>query len=193
MSRHARHSALSLTTSSTCIISILRLQALYAVSHTKDISWENPLAAIYSSMEVNVGIICSCLPTLKGCLQRFFPRLFTSLHTSRGSRSHSHALGLSARRDPDCEIFVTSNRNTTSHERNRSEKRISHGFIYAADGNVLPQGVASYSAAVYADGPDVKRQTVGERDLERRDDASTLRGSDSMRPLIPLPRAYGRP
>ncbi|KAK4540205.1 hypothetical protein LTR36_009703 [Oleoguttula mirabilis] len=41
-----------------------------------DITWENPMAAIYSSTEVNIGIICSCLPTLKGCVAHFFPRLF---------------------------------------------------------------------------------------------------------------------
>lgn len=34
------------------------------------------MAAIYSSTEVNVGILCSCLPTLKGGISYFFPRLF---------------------------------------------------------------------------------------------------------------------
>lgn len=43
----------------TCIISILRLQSLYVISKSTDVSWDNPLAAIWSSMEVNVGIICS--------------------------------------------------------------------------------------------------------------------------------------
>ncbi|CZT21442.1 related to integral membrane protein [Ramularia collo-cygni] len=62
----------------TCIISILRLPALYAVSKTKDTSWDNPLAAIWSSLEVNSGIICSCLPTLNGCISRYFPQLFAS-------------------------------------------------------------------------------------------------------------------
>ena len=69
----------------TCIISILRLQALYVVSHTTDISWYNPLAAIWSSTEVNVGILCSCLPTLKGLVNHFFPDLFETMSTRRGS------------------------------------------------------------------------------------------------------------
>ncbi|EMC96856.1 hypothetical protein BAUCODRAFT_41690, partial [Baudoinia panamericana UAMH 10762] len=60
----------------TCIVSILRLYSLYVISATTDISWNNPLAAIWSSVEINTGILCSCLPTLKGCVTRFFPNLF---------------------------------------------------------------------------------------------------------------------
>ncbi|KAF2170774.1 hypothetical protein M409DRAFT_51034 [Zasmidium cellare ATCC 36951] len=62
----------------TCVISILRLSALYVISKSSDVSWDNPLAAIWSSLEVNVGILCSCIPTLKGCITRYFPTLFSS-------------------------------------------------------------------------------------------------------------------
>lgn len=55
----------------TCIVSILRLQSLYVISQSTDVSWDNPLAAIWSSVEANTAIICSCLPTLR-CI---FPRL----------------------------------------------------------------------------------------------------------------------
>ncbi|KAK4623368.1 Wortmanamides biosynthesis cluster protein C [Fulvia fulva] len=68
----------------TCICSILRLSGLYAISRSSDVSWDNPLAALWSSMEVNVGILCSCLPTLKGCISRYFPTLFKN--SSYGSR-----------------------------------------------------------------------------------------------------------
>lgn len=77
----------------TCVLSILRLQSLYVISVSTDVSWDNPLAAMWSSMEINVGIICSvstcvpkldtsayadkhqCIPTLKGMLTRMFPSL----------------------------------------------------------------------------------------------------------------------
>ncbi|USW46702.1 hypothetical protein Slin15195_G000210 [Septoria linicola] len=65
----------------TCIISILRLQSLYIISNTKDVSWENPLAAIWSCVEMCTAIIASCLPTIR-CL---FPRLLKA--TSLASRS----------------------------------------------------------------------------------------------------------
>jgi hypothetical protein len=75
----------------TCIISILRLQSLLVFLHNTDISWHNPLAAIWSSLEVNIGILCSCLPTLKAMVSRYFPRAFNSSYL-RGS-DHSHERG----------------------------------------------------------------------------------------------------
>jgi hypothetical protein len=72
----------------TCIISILRLQSLLVFLQTTDISYHNPLAAIWSNLEVNIGIVCSCLPTLKAMVTRWFPRTFNSSYL-RGS-DHSH-------------------------------------------------------------------------------------------------------
>ena len=78
---------LTLLVVSTCIVSILRLQSLYVISRAVDVTWENPLAAIWSSVEVNTGILCSCLPTLKACLTRVSPHIFsnTSAHSSENT------------------------------------------------------------------------------------------------------------
>ncbi|KAF7187939.1 Satratoxin biosynthesis SC1 cluster protein 4, partial [Pseudocercospora fuligena] len=74
----------------SCLMSILRLQSLYVISKSTDVSWDNPLAAIYSSMEVNIGITCSCLPTLKGLATRVFPKLtFGDSYLKTRSRSRS--------------------------------------------------------------------------------------------------------
>ncbi|KAK4962683.1 hypothetical protein LTR10_000310 [Elasticomyces elasticus] len=78
----------------TCVVSILRLQSLYVISRATDVSWNNPLAAIWSSVEINTGILCSCLPTLKACVSRYLPRLFTTKISRAGSRP-SHARGAS--------------------------------------------------------------------------------------------------
>ncbi|KAI5360586.1 hypothetical protein Slin14017_G087610 [Septoria linicola] len=59
----------------TCAISILRLPSLYVISKSTDVSWDNPTAAIWSSMELYAGIICSCIPTLKGLVSRILPSL----------------------------------------------------------------------------------------------------------------------
>ncbi|KAK0251064.1 hypothetical protein LTS09_013770 [Friedmanniomyces endolithicus] len=67
----------------TCIVSILRLESIYAASHSpKDISYNSSLAALWSSLEVNTGILCSSLPTLKTLVSRLFPQIFTSYHRS---------------------------------------------------------------------------------------------------------------
>ncbi|KAK0362253.1 hypothetical protein LTR91_012044 [Friedmanniomyces endolithicus] len=67
----------------TCIVSILRLESIYAASHSlKDTSYNSSLAALWSSLEVNTGILCSSLPTLKTLVSRLFPQVFTSYHRS---------------------------------------------------------------------------------------------------------------
>ncbi|KAK5708471.1 hypothetical protein LTR17_020650 [Elasticomyces elasticus] len=78
----------------TCVVSILRLQSLYVISRATDVSWNNPLAAIWSTVEINTGILCSCLPTLKACVSRYLPRLFTTKLSRAGSRP-SHVRGAS--------------------------------------------------------------------------------------------------
>lgn len=56
------------------MVSVLRLQSLYVISQAKDVSWNNPMAAVWSNIEINTAIMCSCLPTLR-CL---FPHIFKS-------------------------------------------------------------------------------------------------------------------
>jgi hypothetical protein len=63
---------------SVCIVSILRLQSLVSISNSTDPTYDNPAAATWSSVEINVGIICSCLPLLRPLLNRFLPGVFTS-------------------------------------------------------------------------------------------------------------------
>ena len=109
-----------LTPPSTCIISILRLQSLYVVSVSPDLTWDNPLAAIWSSTETNIGIICSCLPTLKGCVQRFFPRFFPNASSARNiSGRETRATG---RSQPEWHNTGTSG---TAVELEDENKRIS--------------------------------------------------------------------
>ncbi|KAJ6283258.1 hypothetical protein J3E71DRAFT_214907 [Bipolaris maydis] len=69
-----------------CIVSILRLQSLVAISNSSDQTYDNPPAATWSSVETNVGIICACLPLLRPLLAKYFPRAFPSRHRSQYSR-----------------------------------------------------------------------------------------------------------
>ena len=63
-------------TDSACIlVSTIRLYSLYHVGHSTDISWGNVGAAIWSSIEVNIGITCACLPTMKALVNECLPRL----------------------------------------------------------------------------------------------------------------------
>ncbi|KAL2413616.1 hypothetical protein ABEF95_002965 [Exophiala dermatitidis] len=72
-----------------CIASIIRLFAVYgATVHNKD----DPAITIWSAVEVNLGIICACLPSLRHPITQFSPRIL-ALHHRRtahetGAQSH---------------------------------------------------------------------------------------------------------
>lgn len=61
-----------------CVTSILRLRSLYIASISKDLTYDNVGAATWSAVELNVAIICACLPMMKPLLVRMFPRLLSS-------------------------------------------------------------------------------------------------------------------
>jgi len=78
--------SIPLTPRSTCIVSVLRLVWLYPISITKDVTYESPLSALWSNVELNVGILCSCVPTLRSCMTRLFPSLFSPTASSHGTQ-----------------------------------------------------------------------------------------------------------
>jgi hypothetical protein len=70
---------------STCVTSILRLPSLYKISKSTDLTYDNIGIASWSSIELNTGIICACLVTLKPVLGL----VFTRLDYSKNSRHYS--------------------------------------------------------------------------------------------------------
>ncbi|GKU08534.1 unnamed protein product [Fusarium langsethiae] len=59
------------------IMSILRLYATVkaGVSHTNNATWEYLAMSKWSTIEINVGIWCACMPSLRILLSRLFPTL----------------------------------------------------------------------------------------------------------------------
>jgi hypothetical protein len=68
---------------SVCIASVVRLTAVYSATFNHH---NDPSIAIWSTVEVNVGIICACLPSLRHPLVQLWPRIlnvkrrFNSVH-----------------------------------------------------------------------------------------------------------------
>lgn len=75
----------------TCIISCVRLSTLHKGIHTQDPFWDNAPAAYWSVVELNCGILCACLPTLRPLIQRVIPRLLSTVGaTPRTGTAISH-------------------------------------------------------------------------------------------------------
>lgn len=60
------------------IISILRLKSLVALANTQNPTWDYVWIAFWTCLEIEVGIICACLPAIRSLLIRMMPDLFRS-------------------------------------------------------------------------------------------------------------------
>ncbi|RDA89813.1 hypothetical protein CP533_0872 [Ophiocordyceps camponoti-saundersi (nom. inval.)] len=60
------------------VVSVLRLRALDFSSHSANPTWDLFDVGIWSTVEINVGIMCVCMPSLRLLLVHLFPTLSTS-------------------------------------------------------------------------------------------------------------------
>ncbi|EFX04979.1 integral membrane protein [Grosmannia clavigera kw1407] len=58
------------------VVSILRLRSLVSFSKSSNPTWENSEVSNWSTIEVCVGIICTCMPSLRLILARISPSVF---------------------------------------------------------------------------------------------------------------------
>jgi hypothetical protein len=63
---------------SVTIVSILRLQSLVHFASSSNPTWDQADVISWSNIEINVGIICACMPSLRVILVRSFPRIMGS-------------------------------------------------------------------------------------------------------------------
>jgi hypothetical protein len=75
------------------VISAVRLQFLINVSHTTNPTWDQSDVVKWSDLEITVGVICACLPSIRLILARSMPKLFGSTHdrTQRSQYADNHA------------------------------------------------------------------------------------------------------
>lgn len=69
---------------SGCLTTVLRFHALYVASISTDITYDNVGAATWSAVEMNVGIMCACIPAMRPLINLVFPSL---LWTTRPTQS----------------------------------------------------------------------------------------------------------
>lgn len=78
-----------LTCHSACAVSILRLHQINAVKRSTDPVWDGAATSYWSAIELNIGILCACLPTLRPLLKKVAPGLMGS---TEHSNQYSHKL-----------------------------------------------------------------------------------------------------
>ncbi|OAR01129.1 hypothetical protein LLEC1_07273, partial [Akanthomyces lecanii] len=85
-----------LTGAFVTVVSVLRLQSLIYFANSVNPTWDQWPVVLWSTIEINVGLMCACLPTLRLVLVRIWPRVFGStLHSASGRSAVSHSTNTS--------------------------------------------------------------------------------------------------
>ncbi|KAH7082002.1 hypothetical protein BKA63DRAFT_589914 [Paraphoma chrysanthemicola] len=85
-----------------CAVSIVRLTEIHRHEDSSDPAWDTSSTAYWSTVELNVGILCACLPTLRPLLRKIAPRLLGSTG-GRSENYNSHKLNTISSRRPKAE------------------------------------------------------------------------------------------
>ncbi|KAF2277449.1 uncharacterized protein EI97DRAFT_449566 [Westerdykella ornata] len=64
------------------IVSILRLQYLVHFANSTNPTWDQFDVCSWSTIEINVGIMCACMPAIRAILVRLFPKVLGNTHKS---------------------------------------------------------------------------------------------------------------
>ncbi|XPS79832.1 hypothetical protein M3J09_011803 [Ascochyta lentis] len=64
------------------VVSMLRLRSLVHFANTTDMTWDYLEASLWSVIECQVGIICTCMPSIRLGLTRLFPKIMGSTNQS---------------------------------------------------------------------------------------------------------------
>ncbi|KAJ3492896.1 hypothetical protein NLG97_g5075 [Lecanicillium saksenae] len=70
------------------IISIIRFRSILSFTTSLNATYDGYALSVWSDLEVNVGMICACLPSMRLLLARMWPRVFDS----RGTRASGVAI-----------------------------------------------------------------------------------------------------
>ncbi|KAK4085145.1 uncharacterized protein Triagg1_135 [Trichoderma aggressivum f. europaeum] len=70
------------------VVSIVRLQFLVNLGSSANPTYDQVDVSIWSTIEINTGIVCTCLPSLRLFLVRLFPSLGGSSHKNSGYQNY---------------------------------------------------------------------------------------------------------
>ncbi|KAH6959632.1 hypothetical protein BKA56DRAFT_501220 [Ilyonectria sp. MPI-CAGE-AT-0026] len=108
------------------IMSILRLHALIKFAlNVPNITQEFVGITIWSTVEINVGIICACLPSLRMLLARLFPNILGTSHQYYSSQTERGEAGYSSNRSR----ALGSHTGTAKHAKTSQRPKVTEGII----------------------------------------------------------------
>ncbi|KAG9193505.1 choline dehydrogenase [Alternaria panax] len=67
------------------VVSIIRLESLIHFSNTQNITWDYFDAGLWSLIEIDVSIICGCMPAHRMLIAKFWPKITSTFASSRNN------------------------------------------------------------------------------------------------------------
>ncbi|CBX90568.1 predicted protein [Plenodomus lingam JN3] len=162
-----------------CVVSILRLHALTVmVANPQDTTWYSAASAYWSTIEMNMAILCASLPALKPLLVNIIPG-FASRTTSRGYGPNS------GRRPsfPFATIGGSKAKRTVDEELEMEPKRTINTQVYPSASNTSVHGKDIYVTRQF------EQHCHFDRDVHNSDSESQkdLADSESQKGLVEEP------
>ncbi|EXM15598.1 hypothetical protein RAB80_017576 [Fusarium oxysporum f. sp. vasinfectum] len=77
--------------SGVILASCVRIGYVRKMQNNPDVTWTQASAAVWSSVELNIGIVCNCLATLKPFVRQHLPRLAGLVGGSTSSKNSNQA------------------------------------------------------------------------------------------------------
>lgn len=120
-----------------CVVSILRLHSLIMLAaHPDDFTWYGAATAYWSSIEMNLAIVCASLPALKPLIVKLIPGFATSYGSrnygtgnSGRQRSQAYSKSKSAQNTVEDEVELSASVNATAYP-SRSQSSVHGKDIY---------------------------------------------------------------
>jgi fucose permease len=136
--------------------------------NTGDFAWYASLSFMWSAVEINIGIMCGCVPALKPLVRRFLPSWVID-HTMRGDNTthtsdepvlHPDILDSRRRSDPLTPPASPLSKPPLARGSNGDEPMGMLDFLTTPDMNELPQLRPSNTAVTYATTTRTRRQSM---------------------------------
>ncbi|KAH7149904.1 hypothetical protein B0J13DRAFT_583331 [Dactylonectria estremocensis] len=70
------------------VVSIIRLQFIINLGSSHNATYDQLEISVWSTVEINVGIMCTCMPSIRLLLVRFFPALKSTIRDTRKSSNY---------------------------------------------------------------------------------------------------------
>ncbi|KAH6687836.1 putative PTH11-type G-protein coupled receptor protein [Plectosphaerella plurivora] len=153
------------------IISVLRLHSLVLFATSNNPTWDQYGMALWTTLEVPIGIICSCLPAIRQILIKAIPGIFGRLTKLYGERSPANSGAT------DTDIPQHTDKRISRGPRTRPNSLAVEGASTARHSRATPNNWDSISEI------DDTSQLYDLRDLERNgEDKETSRERDTLTP-----------